>query len=88
MPLGLTSSSRSDRRGRARRHSLGQHYLTDPSVVGSMVRLAGIRRDERVLEIGTGRGALTKEVTGLTANLEGYEIDRESYEGLKAELEG
>lgn len=53
-----------------------------------MIRLAGIRQDERVLEIGTGRGALTKELTGLTANLEGYEIDRESYEGLKAELGG
>ncbi len=53
-----------------------------------MVRLADIRRDERVLEIGTGRGALTKELAGLTAHLEGYEIDRESYEGLKAELEG
>ncbi len=53
-----------------------------------MVRLAAIRHDERVLEIGTGRGALTKELVGLTANLEGYEIDRESYEGLKRELGG
>jgi len=53
-----------------------------------MVKLAAIRRDERVLEIGTGRGALTKELVGVTANLEGYEIDRESYEGLKRELGG
>lgn len=60
----------------------------DPSVVASMIRLAGIRQDERVLEIGTGRGALTRELAGLTARLEGYEIDRGSYEALKAELEG
>ena len=53
-----------------------------------MIKLATIRHDERVLEIGTGRGALTKELVGLTANLEGYEIDRESYEGLKRELGG
>jgi len=53
-----------------------------------MVNLAAIRHDERVLEIGTGRGALTRELTGLTANLEGYEIDRESYEGLKRESVG
>jgi len=53
-----------------------------------MIRLAAVRHDERVLEIGTGRGALTKELVGLTANLEGYEIDRESYEGLKRELGG
>jgi 16S rRNA (adenine1518-N6/adenine1519-N6)-dimethyltransferase len=53
-----------------------------------MIRLASIRHDERVLEIGTGRGALTKELVGLTANFEGYEIDRGSYEGLKRELGG
>ena len=53
-----------------------------------MIKLAAIRRDERVLEIGTGKGALTRELVGLTANLEGYEIDRDSYEGLKKELGG
>jgi len=51
-----------------------------------MISLAAIRPGERVVEIGTGRGALTRELVGLTANLEGYEIDRESYEGLRKEL--
>jgi 16S rRNA A1518/A1519 N6-dimethyltransferase RsmA/KsgA/DIM1 with predicted DNA glycosylase/AP lyase activity len=51
-----------------------------------MVGLAAIRQGERVLEIGTGRGALTRELVGLTSNLEGYEIDRESYEDLRMEL--
>jgi 16S rRNA (adenine1518-N6/adenine1519-N6)-dimethyltransferase len=67
---------------------LGQHYLVDDSVVSSMVSLAAIRPEERVLEIGTGRGALTKELVGLTSRLEGYEIDKESCEGLRRELEG
>jgi len=53
-----------------------------------MISLAGIRRSERVLEIGTGKGALTRELVGLTANLEGYEIDRESFEALHRELGG
>ena len=65
---------------------MGQHYLTDRSVVRSMVDLAAIRQGERVLEIGTGRGALTRELVGLTANLEGYEIDRESFDALRREL--
>jgi len=51
-----------------------------------MINLAAIRRDERVLEIGTGKGALTRELVGLTANLEGYEIDGESCEELKRDL--
>jgi 16S rRNA A1518/A1519 N6-dimethyltransferase RsmA/KsgA/DIM1 with predicted DNA glycosylase/AP lyase activity len=53
-----------------------------------MISLAAIRRGERVLEIGTGRGALTRELVGLTATLEGYEIDKGSYEGLRRELGG
>jgi len=65
---------------------LGQHYLTDPAVVSSMIGLAAIQHGERVLEIGTGRGALTRRLVGLTASLEGYEIDKESYEELKREL--
>jgi 16S rRNA (adenine1518-N6/adenine1519-N6)-dimethyltransferase len=51
-----------------------------------MIDLAAIRQGERVLEIGTGRGALTRELVGLTANLEGYEVDRASYDDLRREL--
>ena len=53
-----------------------------------MIELAAIRPGERVLEIGTGRGALTRRLVGLTAKLEGYEIDRESFEELQRELGG
>jgi 16S rRNA A1518/A1519 N6-dimethyltransferase RsmA/KsgA/DIM1 with predicted DNA glycosylase/AP lyase activity len=67
---------------------LGQHYLIDPSVVTEMIGLAAVQKGERVIEIGTGRGALTRELVGLTANLEGYEIDKESYEELQRELAG
>lgn len=51
-----------------------------------MIGLAAIRPNDRVLEIGTGRGALTRELVRLTTRLEGYEIDKESYEGLKRGL--
>ena len=53
-----------------------------------MVGRAAIGPGERVLEIGTGRGALTKELVRLTTHLEGYEIDEENYEGLRRELGG
>ena len=51
-----------------------------------MVDLAAIRPGERVLEIGTGRGALTRELARLASRFEGYEVDRECYEGLRSEL--
>ncbi len=53
-----------------------------------MMALAAVQPDERVLEIGTGRGALTRELVALTDNLEAYEVDKESYEILGAELAG
>ncbi len=65
---------------------MGQHYLTDSSVVDRILNLASIRRGERVLEIGTGRGALTRELIGLTDRVEGYEIDEENYSQLEKEL--
>lgn len=62
--------------------------MVDPDVVDSMVELAALNDRERVLEIGTGRGALTKELVRLTNNLEGYEVDPASYERLRRELSG
>ena len=53
-----------------------------------MIELAGIRKGERVLEIGTGTGALTRELVRLTPSFEGYELDRANYESLKGELGG
>lgn len=62
-----------------KRQRLGQHYLADPLVVRRMLALADIGPSDRVLEIGTGRGALTKELVGLGAAFEGYEVDRENF---------
>lgn len=53
-----------------------------------MVQAAKIRPDERVLEIGTGRGALTKELVGLGRTFVGYEVDRENYERTVAVVGG
>jgi 16S rRNA A1518/A1519 N6-dimethyltransferase RsmA/KsgA/DIM1 with predicted DNA glycosylase/AP lyase activity len=50
--------------------------------------LASVRRGERVLEIGTGRGALTRELVSLAGRVEGYEVDEESYAELEKELGG
>jgi 16S rRNA (adenine1518-N6/adenine1519-N6)-dimethyltransferase len=62
-----------------RRRALGQHYLTDPSVVTRMVSLAGIGRSSRVLEIGTGQGALTVELAKRAERLEAFELDERNY---------
>jgi 16S rRNA (adenine1518-N6/adenine1519-N6)-dimethyltransferase len=44
-----------------------------------MIVAAGILPTEHVVEIGTGKGTLTKELAGLCSRLDGYEVDRENY---------
>jgi 16S rRNA (adenine1518-N6/adenine1519-N6)-dimethyltransferase len=63
-----------------RRRRLGQHYLIDAAVVGEIVRQIPTGGDRRILEIGTGRGILTSELSKITRNLEAIEIDRENYQ--------
>jgi 16S rRNA (adenine1518-N6/adenine1519-N6)-dimethyltransferase len=71
-----------------KRRSLGQHYLVDPVVVRRIVELAQIRPTDRVLEIGTGRGALTRELAGLGISFEAYEVDRHNYDETMAAVRG
>ncbi len=68
------------------RQRLGQHYLTDRRAVDKIVASANIQLDERILEIGTGRGILTRELVHLGANLEAYEVDRENLAATLEEL--
>jgi 16S rRNA (adenine1518-N6/adenine1519-N6)-dimethyltransferase len=71
-----------------RRRSLGQHYLVDTRVVKQIVGFAAIQPSERVLEIGTGKGILTKELVGLGASFLGYEVDEGNYRATKEVLRG
>jgi 16S rRNA (adenine1518-N6/adenine1519-N6)-dimethyltransferase len=71
-----------------KRRSLGQHYLIDQSVIAKLVSLADIRRGERVLEIGTGQGAVTRVLAGVASSLEGYEIDEENLLTTKEAVSG
>ena len=71
-----------------KRHRLGQHYLKDPAVVHRMVSLADISPSDRVLEIGTGKGALTRALAGLGKTFEGYEVDEENFQETSEAVRG
>jgi 16S rRNA (adenine1518-N6/adenine1519-N6)-dimethyltransferase len=62
-----------------KRRRLGQHYLVDQEVIGRIVGYASISPSDRILEIGTGEGALTKRLAGLGASYDGYEIDKRNF---------
>ena len=68
------------------RSKLGQHYLIDSLVINRIIASASITPNERVLEIGTGKGALTKELCHLGKSFEGYEVDRDNISDTLLEI--
>ena len=54
---------------------LGQHFLTDKGALDDIVRASGVEPGELVLEIGPGRGALTKPLLAAGARLTAVEAD-------------
>lgn len=57
------------------RKRLGQHFLIDPNIVRKIVALAELRPDETVLEIGPGRGILTRTLCAEARTVIAVELD-------------
>ncbi len=62
--------------------SLAQNFLTDRRIVSRIIAAADIVPDDNVLEIGPGRGILTRPLADRTASLTAVELD----DDLAAEL--
>jgi 16S rRNA (adenine1518-N6/adenine1519-N6)-dimethyltransferase len=63
--------------------SLGQHFLANTHYVKRIIEACGINSASKVLEIGPGCGALTKELLKLTDNLVAVEFDSAACRFLK-----
>jgi len=68
---------------KSRRHALGQHFLASPAVLRKIVDVISPRKDEVLVEIGAGKGALTIAL----ADRAGRVIALEKDERLVPELE-
>ena len=56
--------------------AFGQNFLTDESLLSEIVEKAEVTKDDVVLEIGLGAGALTRELCKKAKKVVGYEIDK------------
>jgi 16S rRNA (adenine1518-N6/adenine1519-N6)-dimethyltransferase len=68
------------------RKSLGQHILIDNNVAGKITDALELKRDEGVIEIGPGLGALTLRLAESAKRVIAIEIDRRFASTLRAEL--
>ncbi len=63
---------------------LGQHFLTDPRLLGRIADALGATRADTVIEIGPGRGALTAQLLERAGRVIAIELDRELVPLLRA----
>ena len=77
---------RHTRHGGAKK-SLGQHFLTSPSALAAIVGAANIREGESVLEIGPGRGVLTRALLAQGARVTAVEKDESLVRLLEVQFE-
>ena len=67
---------------------LGQHFLNDQRVLAGIADALELRGDETVVEIGPGRGALTRQLVGRAHRLVLIELDRALAANLREEFTG
>jgi 16S rRNA (adenine1518-N6/adenine1519-N6)-dimethyltransferase len=68
------------------KRSLSQNFLSDPRILGRIADAVGATRDDTVLEIGPGKGALTGQLLERAGRVVAIEKDRELIPGLKSKV--
>ncbi|MDP9197010.1 MAG: 16S rRNA (adenine(1518)-N(6)/adenine(1519)-N(6))-dimethyltransferase RsmA [Thermoproteota archaeon] len=58
-----------------RRIELGQHHLIDSRIISAIIHASKIEKDDVVLELGTGNGQITRQLSGLAQRVYSYEVD-------------
>ncbi|MBI3595399.1 MAG: ribosomal RNA small subunit methyltransferase A [Nitrospirae bacterium] len=66
--------------------SLGQHFLNDSNIVKKIIQTAGIVPEEDIVEIGPGKGILTRQLLNCSRKVFAVEIDRQLVAYLKKEF--
>ncbi len=66
---------------------LGQHFLADENILGVIGRLAELRAEDVVLEIGPGLGILTAFLAEHAAHVHAVELDRSLEPHISTTLE-
>ncbi len=70
--------------GHIARKRFGQHWLTDETVLKKIIAAADLHSNDRVLEVGPGRGVLTERLlSSEAAGIHAVELDRDLVIGLK-----
>lgn len=70
------------------RKRFGQHFLVDPGVIDGIIRAVHPTKDDVVVEIGPGQGAITDALAENSGHLHAVELDRDLVRRLRAKYDG
>ena len=84
VPLSLSSRSSTH----PSRKRFGQNFLVDNSVVDRIIKAVHPLADETIIEIGPGRGALTKRLVEKAGRVVAIEFDRDLISDLQSGFPG
>jgi 16S rRNA (adenine1518-N6/adenine1519-N6)-dimethyltransferase len=59
------------------RKRFGQHFLHDRNIIDKILRAINPKQDDNLLEIGPGRGAITRPLLNFCSHLTAVELDRD-----------
>ena len=70
------------------RKRFGQNFLCDASIIAQICQAIGITQTDNLVEIGPGRGALTKKLLPAVDRLQVIELDRDLIAPLALQCDG
>jgi 23S rRNA (adenine-N6)-dimethyltransferase len=66
--------------------SISQNLLTSSKTIQRLLKLTSINKHDLVIEIGCGKGHITKELIKICGEIDAFEIDYKLYEQSKSKL--
>ena len=75
--------SKNNRHGDSMPFSVSQNFFTSRATIKRLLRITSIGKEDRVVEIGAGKGHITKELVKICREVTAFEIDKELIEYLR-----
>lgn len=82
----MSKNPRHTNQNRALPFSVSQNFLTSSRTIQRLLRLTTINKNDSVIEIGCGKGHITKELIKICDNVNAFEIDFKLYDKLINQL--
>ena len=79
--------SKNNRQNRAVPYSVSQNFLTSSKIITKLLRMTSIRNDDYVLEVGAGKGHITRELAKVCKTVSAFEIDYRLFVKLQKSFE-